>query len=193
FFRLQEYKSENAQLEELLTAEERKEQLLWISRKATKDLSTSKVEVSRVESHMVEALAAKNLEIDSLVNSLDTFEETGLGFKESRLPYKVLFIYGGSCLGLEDVCGHHKFITSVHVCCRSGKYGVHHEKSNRRNTDDDAVSRLSGKILGSADRRARKKKRQRHNGRCPSLTTKKFMLIEFWLKALRNSQLLDEA
>lgn len=71
--RLQEYKSENAQLEELLTAE-RELSNSYMSRikQLQQDLSTSKVEVSRVESHMAEALAAKNSEIDSLANTLDT-------------------------------------------------------------------------------------------------------------------------
>ncbi|KAF9599146.1 hypothetical protein IFM89_035425 [Coptis chinensis] len=74
--RLQEYKSENAQLEELLTAErERSNSYGSRVKQLQKDLSTSKVEVSRVESHMVEALAAKNSEIDSLVNSLDTLKK----------------------------------------------------------------------------------------------------------------------
>ncbi|KAF9615288.1 hypothetical protein IFM89_022615 [Coptis chinensis] len=74
--RLQEYKSENAQLEELLTAErERSNSYGSRVKQLQKDLSTSKVEVSRVESHMVEALAAKNSEIDSLVNLLDTLKK----------------------------------------------------------------------------------------------------------------------
>nr|XP_043619832.1 golgin candidate 1 [Erigeron canadensis] len=74
--RLQEYKSENAQLEELLVAERdlsksyeaRMQQL-------QKDLSLSKEEVSRVESSMLEALGAKNAEIEALVSSLDTVKK----------------------------------------------------------------------------------------------------------------------
>ncbi|KAK2982312.1 hypothetical protein RJ640_027409, partial [Escallonia rubra] len=74
--RLQEYKSENAQLEELLVAERelsksyeaRIEQL-------KKDLSESKSEVNRVESNMAEALSAKNSEIEALVSSMDALKK----------------------------------------------------------------------------------------------------------------------
>ncbi|KAI3810839.1 hypothetical protein L1987_20462 [Smallanthus sonchifolius] len=52
--RLQEYKSENAQLEELLVAEEK---------------------VNIMESSMLEALGAKNAEIKSLVSSMDTLKK----------------------------------------------------------------------------------------------------------------------
>jgi len=40
-----------------------------------KDLSASKSEVTRVESHMVEALAAKNSEIEALVGSMDALKK----------------------------------------------------------------------------------------------------------------------
>ncbi|KAK3024912.1 hypothetical protein RJ639_043227 [Escallonia herrerae] len=74
--RLQEYKSENAQLEELLVAERelsksyeaRMEQL-------QRDLSESKSEVNRVESNMAEALSAKNSEIEALVSSMDALKK----------------------------------------------------------------------------------------------------------------------
>ncbi|KAA8534919.1 hypothetical protein F0562_029865 [Nyssa sinensis] len=74
--RLQEYKSENAQLEELLVSERelsksyeaRIEQL-------QKDLSASKSEATKVESNMAEALAAKNSEIEALVSTIDALKK----------------------------------------------------------------------------------------------------------------------
>ncbi|CAI9100429.1 OLC1v1037432C1 [Oldenlandia corymbosa var. corymbosa] len=70
--RLQEYKSENAQLEELLTAErELSKSYEQHIKQLQKDLSTSKSEVNRVESNMADALAAKNAELEALVSSLD--------------------------------------------------------------------------------------------------------------------------
>ncbi|KAL4572262.1 hypothetical protein LXL04_019032 [Taraxacum kok-saghyz] len=70
--RLQEYKSENAQLEELLVAE-RDLSKSYEARiqQLQKDLSLSKEEVNRVESSMLEALGAKNGEIEALVNSME--------------------------------------------------------------------------------------------------------------------------
>ncbi|XP_062148486.1 golgin candidate 1 isoform X2 [Alnus glutinosa] len=74
--RLQEYKSESAQLEELLIVER---ELSKSSEARIKqlhlDLSASKSEVSRIESNMVEALAAKNSEIEALVNSMDALKK----------------------------------------------------------------------------------------------------------------------
>ncbi|XP_027072518.1 golgin candidate 1 [Coffea eugenioides] len=70
--RLQEYKSENAQLEELLVAERDLSRSYEESIKhLQKDLSVSKSEVTRVESNMADALATKNAEIEALVNSVD--------------------------------------------------------------------------------------------------------------------------
>ncbi|TKY44579.1 Golgin candidate 1 [Spatholobus suberectus] len=70
--RLQEYKSENAQLEELLTAERELSKSYEASiKQLQKDLSESKSEVTRVESNMAEALAAKNAEIEALLSSMD--------------------------------------------------------------------------------------------------------------------------
>ncbi|XP_021741332.1 uncharacterized protein LOC110707613 [Chenopodium quinoa] len=69
--RLQEYKSENAQLEELLTSER---ELSKSSESHIKqlqlELSAAKTEVNRVESNMAEAIAAKNAEIEALVSYL---------------------------------------------------------------------------------------------------------------------------
>ncbi|KAG6723570.1 hypothetical protein I3842_03G214900 [Carya illinoinensis] len=74
--RLQEYKSENAQLEELLISErELSKSFEAHMKQLQQDLSESKSEVSRVESNMVEALAAKNSEIEALVSSLDTLKK----------------------------------------------------------------------------------------------------------------------
>ncbi|RXI05971.1 hypothetical protein DVH24_018013 [Malus domestica] len=70
--RLQEYKSENAQLEELLVSErELSKSYEARIKQLQKDLSTSKSEVTRIESNMVDALAAKNSEIEALVSSMD--------------------------------------------------------------------------------------------------------------------------
>ncbi|GMI83937.1 golgin candidate 1 [Hibiscus trionum] len=74
--RLQEYKSENAQLEELLIAErELSKSYEARIKQLQQDLSVSKSEVTRIESNMVEALAAKNSEIEALVNSMDTLKK----------------------------------------------------------------------------------------------------------------------
>ncbi|KAK8559076.1 hypothetical protein V6N13_098672 [Hibiscus sabdariffa] len=74
--RLQEYKTENAQLEELLIAErELSKSYEARIKQLLQDLSVSKNEVTRIESNMVEALAAKNSEIEALVNSMDTLKK----------------------------------------------------------------------------------------------------------------------
>ncbi|KAI3447028.1 hypothetical protein Pfo_003693 [Paulownia fortunei] len=74
--RLQEYKSENAQLEELLVAErELTKSYEAHIKQLQKDLSASKGEVSRVEANMVEALSAKNAEIEALVSSVDALKK----------------------------------------------------------------------------------------------------------------------
>ncbi|XP_039018109.1 golgin candidate 1-like isoform X1 [Hibiscus syriacus] len=74
--RLQEYKSENAQLEELLIAErELSKSYEARIKQLQQDLSVSKSEVTRIESNMVEALAAKNSEIEALVNSMDALKK----------------------------------------------------------------------------------------------------------------------
>ncbi|KAL7588684.1 golgin candidate 1 [Lactuca sativa] len=70
--RLQEYKSENAQLEELLVAErDLSKSYETRIKELQKELSLSKEEVNRVESSMLEALATKNAEIEALVNSME--------------------------------------------------------------------------------------------------------------------------
>ncbi|XP_020536568.1 golgin candidate 1 isoform X2 [Jatropha curcas] len=74
--RLQEYKSENAQLEELLIAErELSKSYEARIKQLQQDLSISKSEVTRVESNMADALAAKNSEIEALVNSMDALKK----------------------------------------------------------------------------------------------------------------------
>ncbi|KAF5458977.1 hypothetical protein F2P56_022968 [Juglans regia] len=74
--RLQEYKSENAQLEEFLIAERELAKSYEVhTKQLQQDLSESKSEVSRVESNMGEALAAKNSEIKALVGSLDALNK----------------------------------------------------------------------------------------------------------------------
>lgn len=81
--RLQEYKSENAQLEELLVQEREK----CSSHEAhikqlQQELSVSRVQGSRVESNMVDALAAKNTEIESLAKSLDSWKKKAAASEE---------------------------------------------------------------------------------------------------------------
>ncbi|EFH60221.1 hypothetical protein ARALYDRAFT_899882 [Arabidopsis lyrata subsp. lyrata] len=73
--RLQEIKAENAQLEELLSAEQELTKSYEASiRQLQKDLSAAKSEVTKVESSMVEALAAKNSEIETLVSAMDALK-----------------------------------------------------------------------------------------------------------------------
>ncbi|XP_039051058.1 golgin candidate 1-like [Hibiscus syriacus] len=74
--RLQEYKSENTQLEELLIAErELSKSYEDRIKQLQKDLSSAKSEVTKVEANMIEALAAKNSEIDALVSSMDALKK----------------------------------------------------------------------------------------------------------------------
>ncbi|KAL3535696.1 hypothetical protein ACH5RR_004157 [Cinchona calisaya] len=74
--RLQECKSENSQLEELLISErELSKSYEEHIKQLQKDASVSRSEVSRVESNMADALAAKNAEIESLVNSVDALKK----------------------------------------------------------------------------------------------------------------------
>ncbi|KAK1434728.1 hypothetical protein QVD17_00478 [Tagetes erecta] len=74
--RLQEYKLENAQLEELLVAErELSKSYEAHIQQLQKELSLSKEEVNRVESSMLEALGAKNAEIEALSSSMDTLKK----------------------------------------------------------------------------------------------------------------------
>ncbi|KAJ0031825.1 hypothetical protein Pint_13260 [Pistacia integerrima] len=74
--RLQEYKSENAQLEELLVAERELSRSFEARiKQLQQELSASKSEVTKVESNMAEALAAKNSEIEALVSSIDTLKK----------------------------------------------------------------------------------------------------------------------
>ncbi|KAJ6759394.1 GOLGIN-84 [Salix koriyanagi] len=83
--RLQEYKSENAQLEELLTAErELTKSYEGHIKQLQKDLSISKNEVARIESNMAEALAVKNSEIETLVSSMETSKKQ-LALSEGNL------------------------------------------------------------------------------------------------------------
>lgn len=74
--RLQEYKAENAQLEELLVAErELSKSCEARIKQLQKDVSAAKKEVSKAESSMAEALAAKNAEIEALVSSTDALKK----------------------------------------------------------------------------------------------------------------------
>ncbi|XP_038710285.1 golgin candidate 1-like isoform X3 [Tripterygium wilfordii] len=92
--RLQEYKSENAQLEELLAAErELSKSYEDHIKQLQQDLSSCKKEVSKVESNMADALEAKNAEIEALVNSMDglkrqaTLSEGNLASLQADMEY----------------------------------------------------------------------------------------------------------
>ncbi|KAL6845585.1 hypothetical protein ACP4OV_025080 [Aristida adscensionis] len=81
--RLQEYKSENAQLEELLVQEREKCSSYEAHiKQLQQELSMSRVEGSRAESNMVDALTAKNAEIESLVKSLDSWKRKATAAEE---------------------------------------------------------------------------------------------------------------
>ncbi|CAD6236806.1 unnamed protein product [Miscanthus lutarioriparius] len=81
--RLQEYKSENAQLEELLVQEREKSTSYEAHiKQLQQELSMSRVEGSRAESNMVDALTAKNAEIESLVKSLDSWKKRAAASEE---------------------------------------------------------------------------------------------------------------
>lgn len=67
------------------------------------DLSESKSEVSRVESNMVEALAAKNSEIEALVSSLDTLKKQAASSE-------------GNLASLQVHHTHHMHYESILVC-----------------------------------------------------------------------------
>lgn len=74
--RLQEYKSENAQLEELLLAERELSRSSEARiKQLQEELSVYKSEVTKVESNLAEALAAKNSEIETLVSSIDALKK----------------------------------------------------------------------------------------------------------------------
>ncbi|XP_068637935.1 golgin candidate 1 isoform X2 [Aristolochia californica] len=74
--RLQEYKSESAQLEELLITErERSSAYEAHIKQLQQELSVSKNAVNKIESDMSDALAAKNSEIEALVASMDVMKK----------------------------------------------------------------------------------------------------------------------
>lgn len=81
--RLTEYKSENAQLEELLVAErELSSSYEARIKQLQQNLSASKAEVARVESNMAEALSAKNTEIEDLVSAMDALKKQAAASEE---------------------------------------------------------------------------------------------------------------
>ncbi|XP_030448282.2 golgin candidate 1 isoform X2 [Syzygium oleosum] len=83
--RLQEYKSENQQLEELLTSERELSKSYEVHiKQLQQDLSAAKNEATRVESSMAEALTAKNSEIEALLKSVDSLK-TQLALSEGNL------------------------------------------------------------------------------------------------------------
>lgn len=76
--RLQEYKSENAQLEELLITE-REEKKVFDARvkQLEREISLAKAATSSVEAEMADALASKNTEIESLRTSIESLKRQG--------------------------------------------------------------------------------------------------------------------
>ncbi|KAH9567200.1 hypothetical protein CY35_03G018200 [Sphagnum magellanicum] len=73
--RLQEYKSENLQLEELLQFErEERKSFDARMRQLQQELAAAKESAAAVEAGMVAALASKNAEIDSLSSSVESFK-----------------------------------------------------------------------------------------------------------------------
>ncbi|XP_078429437.1 golgin-84-like isoform X1 [Wolffia australiana] len=74
--RLQEYKAENAQLEEVLMRERGRSSSYEASiKQLEQDLLLAQMEMSKVESSMGDALTAKNAEIEKLVGSIDAFKK----------------------------------------------------------------------------------------------------------------------
>ncbi|XP_072957751.1 golgin-84 isoform X1 [Typha angustifolia] len=74
--RLQEYKSENAQLEELLHQEREKSSSYEAHiNQLQQDLSEYRIETMRAESNMSDALTAKNSEIEALLTSMDALKK----------------------------------------------------------------------------------------------------------------------
>ncbi|KAH9300116.1 hypothetical protein KI387_011699 [Taxus chinensis] len=73
--RLQEYKSENAQLEELLAAErEEKNSCNAQVKQLEREISLAKAATSAVEAGMADALASKNAEIEALITSTESLK-----------------------------------------------------------------------------------------------------------------------
>ncbi|KAG1367817.1 Golgin-84 [Cocos nucifera] len=81
--RLQEYKTENAQLEELLVAEKELSSSCEARiKQLEQDFSASKMEVARVESDMADALSAKNSEIEALTVSIGDLKKQSAAAEE---------------------------------------------------------------------------------------------------------------
>ncbi|XP_008804605.1 golgin-84 [Phoenix dactylifera] len=81
--RLQEYKAENAQLEELLVAErELSSSYEGRIKQLQQELSACKMEVARAESNMADALFAKNSEIEALTSSMDALKKQSAAAEE---------------------------------------------------------------------------------------------------------------
>jgi len=73
--RLQEYKSENAQLEELLITEREEKKVFDAQvKQLEREISLAKAATSSVEAEMADALASKNTEIESLRTSIESLK-----------------------------------------------------------------------------------------------------------------------
>ncbi|KAG6739685.1 hypothetical protein POTOM_057299 [Populus tomentosa] len=156
--RLQEFKTENAQLEELLTAErELTKSYEGHIKQLQKDLSISKNEVARIESNMAEALAVKNSEIEALVSSMETSKKQ-LALSEGNLA---------SMQGHDPIQPENTSLICLPSLYTSpspfnGKHGVYYEKQGTDRDKDDAGKLALREELSSAERRT-EEERTAHN------------------------------
>ncbi|GAU22809.1 hypothetical protein TSUD_142490 [Trifolium subterraneum] len=185
--RLQEYKSENAQLEELLTAERELSKSYEASiKQLQKDLSESKKEVTRVESNMAEALAAKNAEIESVLSSVEAIKRQAALSEGNLASLQPNSNSNMVSEPIQDLLGHHHQATQITlqmsvlgvsgvknltldeismgniVPILSGKHGIYDEKSGTIRDKDDAGNQALREELASVERRA-EEERAAHN------------------------------
>ncbi|CAN1330949.1 Golgin candidate 1 [Linum perenne] len=143
--RLQEYKSENAQLEELLIAErELSKSYEAHIMQLQQDLSMSKVEVTRVESNMTEALAAKNAEIGALLGSMDALKKQAASSEGSLASLQGILI---------QIC-----IATLSITCQANMESL---MRNRELNETRMMQALREELL-SVERRA-EEERVAHN------------------------------
>ncbi|KAG0492165.1 hypothetical protein HPP92_005276 [Vanilla planifolia] len=94
--RLQEYKSENSQLEELLVAERELSSSYEVRiKQLQQDLSALKAETATVEANMAESLSAKNAEIEFLVGTVDALKKQLSNSEGKVVSLQVHLMYFG--------------------------------------------------------------------------------------------------
>lgn len=117
-----------------------------------KDISESKSEVTRVESSMVEALAAKNSEIEALVNSMDALKKQAASSEGNlsslQVEYNCLFLlYKYTVVEYQLVKkntnkkGSVQSVLTLKKQCYfvfTGKHGVYYEKQRAYRNKNDA-------------------------------------------------------